>query len=59
VRFRHSSLTQSSEHQRIFGVEPEPDTPETEVMLDAAVLTLPIGDAQPGVLTYLTRTRRT
>jgi AraC-like DNA-binding protein len=53
VHFRHPPPPKLSEHQRLFGVTPQFEAAETEVEFDAAVLRLPILDAEPGVLTYL------
>jgi AraC-like DNA-binding protein len=53
VRFRHAAPPSVGEHVRVFGVKPTFDAHETEVELDAAVLDLPIPEAQSGLLTYL------
>lgn len=53
VRFKHAAPPRRREHARILGVAPSFDEPETAVVLDARVLTLPIRAPQPDVLDYL------
>lgn len=53
VRFKHAAPPRIREQVRFFAVTPTFGAPETAVILDAGVLSLPILNAQPSVLTYL------
>jgi AraC-like DNA-binding protein len=53
VAFRHPAPARTAEHQRLFGVTPRFDQPETSVVLGTEVLALPVRESQPGVVTYL------
>jgi len=53
VRFKHSAPARLSEHYRLFGVTPLFDQPETALSFEPSVLTLPIRDSQPGLVSHL------
>lgn len=53
VSLKHPRPPRVSEHLRVFGVLPSFGRPETEVVLDRAVLDLPVVSASRGLSTYL------
>lgn len=53
VSLKHARPPRVSEHLRIFGVTPAFGCAETEVVLDRAVLDLPVVSASQGVASYL------
>ncbi len=53
VEFRHPRPPRASEHLRVFGVEPAFGQHETAVVLDRALLDLPVLGAAEGLATHL------